>query len=66
MQQLGTCVRSAGGSTLSAVSWVDGKEIWVQIVLSDGEQAMELTLSGLAALNFASNLRDSVKNVELM
>jgi hypothetical protein len=65
MQQIGTCVRSLNGSTLSAVSWVDGQEIRVQIVVSDGEQAMELTLSGPDAWDFASNLRDSVKNVEL-
>ena len=62
----GTCVREAGGSTLSAVSWLDGKEVWVQVTIVDGREAKGIRLSGKAALDFADDLKIMVPKAELL
>lgn len=63
----GTCVRNAVGKTLSAVSWIDGKEVWVQITITNGnEECDSIILPGGTALVFASALSEIVPNAEVV
>lgn len=62
----GTCVRNAKGECISAVSWIEGTEVWVQITtVEPNGTAKSLVLPGGMALVFAHDLKDIVPNAEV-
>jgi hypothetical protein len=64
---VGTCVRSTKGEILSAVAWVDGKEVWVQITIVDPSgSAKSITLPGGTGMLFVADMKTLIPNAELV
>ena len=67
MKQTGTCVKSAAGATLSAVSWIDGKEVFVRLTIAEQNgTSKSITLSGGTGLVFAHDLKEIVPAAEVV